>query len=79
MPDGIHRQPRSVVVHPHDQLRAGKRTRVRWLRERTSGGGQPARADGMRSPASPGGGCSWATTSGALLPVASIDFFTVAP
>jgi hypothetical protein len=46
---------------------------------RSSLKGQPARDDGMRSPASPGGGCSLATTSGALLPVASIDFFTVAP
>ena len=39
---------------------------------------EPAARDvGARSAASSGGGCSWATTSGALAPVASIDFFTV--
>ena len=42
-------------------------------------GPQPARDVGARSAASSGGGCSWATTSGALAPVESIDFFTVAP
>jgi hypothetical protein len=39
----------------------------------------PARDWGARSPASPAGGCSRPTTSEALAPVASIDFFTVAP
>ena len=49
------------------------------LSAQRSPGSQPARDVGARSADSSGGGCSWATTSGALDPVASIDFFTVAP
>ena len=44
-----------------------------------AGAPQPAREVGARSADSSGGGCSFAMTSGALAPVASIDFFTVAP
>ena len=45
----------------------------------TRSAGQPASDVGARSAASSGGGCNWATTSGALAPVESIDFFTCAP
>ena len=61
-----------AVVHAYEK-RAGVRRGV------SGRAGQPASASGARSAASAAGGCRDRTTSEALAPVASIDFFTVEP
>ena len=67
---------------PDDVPRRAARPAARRPRPARAGAespAQPARDVGARSADSSGGGCSFATTSGALAPVASIDFLTVAP
>ena len=70
--DLVHQWVREPAVRREGLLALLTDLLVRLLR-------YPARDWGARSPASPAGGCSRPTTSEALAPVASIDFFTVAP
>ena len=79
MPPGAEVGMRKIVVSLSVSLDGSGRDR--------SGGGplvavrgpQPASVSGSRSPFSSGGGCSRPSIFSALSPVASIDFFTVAP